>query len=148
MPTDPALFDEERTMVTMSLGDHIEDLRHHLIWALLGLFAGVVVTLIPPLNLGRLVVRQLQEPAQRSLVAFHARQATERAARRRGRGLVIRRSPRGYRLERLLDAIRQVFPSCPLRHPTALEGRYVELPQELRDSGLHRGLRTRPRTKR
>ena len=27
MRTDTALFDEERTMVTMSFGDHIEELR-------------------------------------------------------------------------------------------------------------------------
>ena len=67
MPTDQGLFAEERSMVTMSFGDHIEELRRHLILALLGLFVGIVVTLIPPLNLGRRVVRQMQEPAQRTL---------------------------------------------------------------------------------
>ena len=70
MLTEQGLFDEERTMVTMSFGDHIEELRHHLILALLGLCAGVVFTLAPPLNLGRLVVRQLQEPAQRALATL------------------------------------------------------------------------------
>ena len=54
-------------MVAMSFGDHIEELRRHLILALLGLFVGIVVTLIPPLDLGRRVVRQMQEPAQRTL---------------------------------------------------------------------------------
>ena len=42
MPTEQGLFDEERTMATMNFGDHIEELRHHLILALLGLLAGVV----------------------------------------------------------------------------------------------------------
>ena len=36
MRTDLSLFDEERTMVTMSLGDHIEELRRRLILALSG----------------------------------------------------------------------------------------------------------------
>ena len=80
MRTNVSLFDEERTMVTMSFGDHIEELRRRLIRALLGLFAGMILTLIPPLNLGRLIVHQLQEPAQRTLVAFHAEQASKRAA--------------------------------------------------------------------
>ena len=71
-------------MVTMSLGDHIEELRRHLVLALLGLVVGVVVTLIPPLNLGRQVVRQMQEPAQRTLARF-LRQADRGKSRgRRG----------------------------------------------------------------
>ena len=80
MPTDQSLFAEERSMVAMSLGDHIEELRRHLILALLGLFVGIVVTLIPPLNLGRRVVRQMEEPAQRTLGAF-LRQAGAREGR-------------------------------------------------------------------
>jgi sec-independent protein translocase protein TatC len=135
MLNHPALFDEERTMATMSLGEHIEDLRHHLIWALIGLFAGVVVTLIPPLNLGRLVVRQLQEPAQRSLVAFHARQATERAAAAEVAGSY---TPIRARIpaRAFADAIRQLYPDLPPPSSDALAGKFVELPQELRDSGL------------
>ena len=40
MPTDQGLFAEERSMVAMSLGDHLEELRRHLTLALLGLFNG------------------------------------------------------------------------------------------------------------
>ncbi len=62
MRTIQDLFTEERSMVTMSLGDHIEELRRRLALALLGLVVGVVVTLIPPVNLGRQVVQQIQAP--------------------------------------------------------------------------------------
>ena len=93
MPNDQALFDEERSMVTMSFGDHIEDLRRHLILALLGLFAGVVVTLIPPVNLGRLVVQRLQEPAQRTLIAF-SRQAGDGTGRGGRRSWFLHACPR------------------------------------------------------
>jgi sec-independent protein translocase protein TatC len=135
MPTDQALFDEERSMVTMSFGDHIEDLRRHLIRALLGLFAGVIVTLIPPLNLGRLVVQELQEPAQRTLAAFHARHATERAAAADVAGSYTP-IPARIPAQAFAHAIRQVFPDLPSRTSNSLERRYVELPQELRSSDL------------
>jgi sec-independent protein translocase protein TatC len=139
MPTDQALFAEERSMVTMSLGEHIEDLRRHLILALLGLFAGIVVTLIPPVYLGRLVVQRLQEPAQRTLVAFHAKQAMERAAAADASGsftAVRARIP----AQAFAEAVRQVFPELTAPSSGALEGRFVELPQELGDSSLIAGI--------
>jgi sec-independent protein translocase protein TatC len=139
MPTDQALFDEERKMVTMSFGDHIEDLRRHLIRALLGLFTGVVVTLLPPLNLGRLVVHELQEPAQRTLVAFHARQATERARAADLAGSYTS-VPTRISAQAFAHAIHQVLPGLPTPTSNSLEGRYVELPQELRSSNLIVGM--------
>ncbi len=65
MPTDKDLFDEEQQMVTMSFGDHIEELRARLILALMGLAVGVVVTFIPGLNLGKRIMSKMEEPAQR-----------------------------------------------------------------------------------
>jgi sec-independent protein translocase protein TatC len=135
MPTDQGLFVEERSMVAMSLGDHIEELRRHLILALLGLFVGVVVTLIPPLFLGREVVRQMQEPAQRTLAAFYAKQAAERAAAAEVAGSstpILTRIP----AEAFARAIREVFPELPAPPADALKDRSIELPQELRDSDL------------
>ncbi len=135
MPTNQDLFVEERSMVTMSLGDHLEALRRHLILALLGLFVGIVVTLIPPLNLGRQVVRQMQEPAQRTLGDFNAKQANERAAAAAAAGSytpVVTRIP----AEAFARAVRQVFPALAAPPADALKARYVELPQEFNDSGL------------
>jgi sec-independent protein translocase protein TatC len=133
MPTNRDLFVEERSMVTMSFGDHIEELRRRLILALIGLFVGVVVALIPPLNLGRQVVGQMQGPAQRILGDFNARQAHERAAAADGSY-----SPISTRIpvEAFARAVRKVFPELPAPPADALQDGYVELPQELDDSGL------------
>ena len=80
MPTDKDLFEEEQQMVAMSFGDHIEELRIRLILALLGLAVGVVLTFIPPLNLGMRVMRQMQDPAQEALDVFYKERAAVRAA--------------------------------------------------------------------
>ena len=45
-------------MVTMSFGEHIEELRVRLILALIGLVVGRDLTFIPPLNLGQRVMKQ------------------------------------------------------------------------------------------
>ena len=135
MPTNGDLLVEERSMVTMSFGDHIEELRRRLILALLGLFVGVVVTLIPPLNLGREIVRQMQEPAQRTLGAFNANRAHAKAA-----SAAVARSytpvPTRIPAEAFARAVREVFPDLPAAPSENLKDRYVDLPQELNDSAL------------
>ncbi|WP_406696956.1 twin-arginine translocase subunit TatC [Singulisphaera sp. Ch08] len=135
MPTEQDLFAEERSMVAMSLGDHIEELRRHLILALLGLVAGIVVTVIPPLNLGRQVVRQMQEPAQRTLSTFYAEQALQKAAAAEAVGSYTS-IPTRIPADVFARAVRQVFPDLPARQTAPLKIRYVELPLELKDSGL------------
>ena len=60
MPTDRDLFDEEQTMVAMSFGDHIEELRARLILGLAGLMVGVLITFVPPLNLGKRVMVKIK----------------------------------------------------------------------------------------
>jgi sec-independent protein translocase protein TatC len=124
MRTEPDLFTEEQSMVTMSLGDHIEELRRRLALALLGLVVGVVVTLIPPLNLGRQVVRQMQEPAQRTLGAFYAKQTAERAAAADEAGTYTT-IPARISADAVARAARQFFPDWPAPSVDALEGRYV-----------------------
>lgn len=79
MPTDRDLFAEERAMPTMSFGEHIEDLRRHLILALLALAGGLLITFIPGLNLGQRVMLKMQEPAQKALDEFYAHAAERRA---------------------------------------------------------------------
>lgn len=79
MVTDRDLFQEEKAMVSMSFGEHIEDLRRHLILGLLGLAVGVVLAFVPPINLGWRVMRMMEEPAQRALNRFSDEQAEKRA---------------------------------------------------------------------
>src|SRR4051794_16860570 len=79
MPTDKDLFQEEQQMVTMSFGDHIEELRVRLILGLLGLMVGVVVTFIPPLNLGKQIMTKMEEPARGALRKFYGGRPHPRA---------------------------------------------------------------------
>ena len=46
-------------MATMSFGEHIEELRVRLILALIGLFVGVFVVFIPPLDIGYRVMKKM-----------------------------------------------------------------------------------------
>jgi sec-independent protein translocase protein TatC len=135
MRTEQDLFTEDQSMVTMSLGDHIEELRRRLALALLGLVVGIVVTLIPPLNLGRQVVRQMQEPAQRTLSAFYAKQTAEKAAAADEAGTYTP-IPARMSADAFARAARQVFPDLRAPSVDALQGRNVVLPLELKDSRL------------
>jgi sec-independent protein translocase protein TatC len=129
MRTQQDLFAEERSMAAMSLGDHIEELRRRLILALLGLVVGVIVTLTPPLNLGRMVVRRMEEPAQRVLAVFYADDREARIASSESAGSYKRVSTR-IPIGAFAQAVRQVFPDLPAPAIDALQARYVELPQE------------------
>ncbi len=79
MPTDKDLFAEEQTMVSMSFGDHIEDLRYRLILALGGLFLGLIITFVPiPLlgeSIGMYVFDTMERPARQTLNKFYEDQA-------------------------------------------------------------------------
>src|SRR4051794_37467165 len=79
MPTDRDLFTEEQSMVSMSFGDHIEELRARMILALLGLMVGVIATFIPGLNLGQRILKKMQEPAQAALNDFYSDRAKPRS---------------------------------------------------------------------
>jgi len=84
MRTEKDLFAEEQTMVSMSFGDHIEDLRYRLILALLGLFVGLIVTFIPlPVfgqSIGMYVFDTMERPARITLNDFYANQAKTQSA--------------------------------------------------------------------
>src|SRR3954447_22386812 len=85
MPNDRDLFAEEQSMVSMSFGDHIEELRARLILGLLGLMVGVVLTFIPGVNLGQRIMKKMQEPAQAALDKFYTNQANKRAEEARAK---------------------------------------------------------------
>ncbi len=79
MANDKDLFTEEQSMVSMSFGDHIEDLRYRLILALVGLFVGLIVTFVPiPLmgeSIGMYVFGAMERPAKITLDQFYLDQA-------------------------------------------------------------------------
>jgi sec-independent protein translocase protein TatC len=129
-PTDDDLFREEQTMPTMSFGDHIEDLRRHLILAILGLVVGVALCFIPPLSLGARVMRQLQEPAQDQLDQFYTARAAERAKQAQEQQAYTDFSE--FRVDKaaLVSALSEVLPETlkgQLPAPDALKGQTVKL---------------------
>src|SRR3954453_13773704 len=79
MPNDRDLFVEEQQMSTMSFGEHIEELRVRLILALIGLFGGVIVAFIPPLDLGWRVMQSMQGPAKTALERFYRNEYAKKA---------------------------------------------------------------------
>ena len=79
MPSDRDLFTEEQQMATMSFGEHIEELRVRLILALIGLFVGVLVAFIPPLDLGWRVMKSMEEPAAGALERFYRNEYDKKA---------------------------------------------------------------------
>ena len=80
MPSDRDLFVEEQKMVTMSFGEHLEELRVRLILALIGLFAGVLIVFIPPLDLGKRVMEQMEAPAKVALTHFYENEYEKKKA--------------------------------------------------------------------
>jgi sec-independent protein translocase protein TatC len=122
------LFAEEQTMPAMSFGEHIEDLRRHLVYALLGLAVGVIITFIPPMSLGARVLRQIQDPAQRTLNRFYGDRATERALAADAAKEMTAPADCKIALADLAEALRAILPDTTVAPKEALEGREITLP--------------------
>lgn len=129
MPNDRDLFQEEQTMVAMSFGDHIEDLRKHLVRALLGLFVGVVITFIPPLDLGQRVMRKMQDPAQKALDEFYSGRAIQRA---KAAALEGAKSPMTIVLAAgdFVEQLRKIAPELNLPAEESLKGQTITFKAE------------------
>lgn len=133
-PTDDDLFAEERSMPTMSFGDHIEDLRKHLILAVLGLVVGVTLSFIPicpPWNLscclGGLVLREMQDPAQRVLDRFKKESAEKRAAAAQARQEFTPPSEFKVEATQIASLLREVAPELKVLPDSALKGHKITL---------------------
>lgn len=121
MPTDYDLFAEEQTMATMSFGEHIEELRLRLILALLGLFVGVVVVFLPPLDIAWRVMRSMESPAKEALDDFYHNEYAKKA---REAALAQARTPAvkaHISRAELAAAISELFPKLPAPNLEGLE---------------------------
>jgi sec-independent protein translocase protein TatC len=136
MPTDKDLFDEEKTMVTMSFGEHIEELRTRLILALSGLMVGVIATFIPGLNLGQRIMTKMQEPAQVALKAFYAEDAKERAAKADEAGTLSPVSKAIIPADEFLAELGKLAPGLNLPGAETLKGKTVSFPVQFRQAGI------------
>jgi sec-independent protein translocase protein TatC len=127
-PTEDDLFAEEQAMPSMSFGDHLEELRARIILALIGLAVGVALTFIPPLNLGQLIFKQMQDPAQDALERFR----TAEAAKRAKEADELRRETEPFVVTivatDLAKAMRELDPGWESPAEADLAGRIVSLP--------------------
>lgn len=127
-PSDDDLFHEEEEMATMSFGDHLEELRIRLVLALMGLAVGVVLALVPPTNLGRNVLRQLSDPAQKALEKFKSQQADERAAEAAREKLLTPVQTTIIPADEFVKEILKLMPDMKLPSPETLKGKEITLP--------------------
>ncbi len=134
MPTDQDLFAEEQSMVTMSFGEHIEELRVRLILAQLGLVAGVIIVFLPPLDIAWHVMKSMEAPAKQALNDFYkgeyARKA-EVAREEKARTPVVQAH---VPADRFLEQMVTLFPGLPHPDPASLKGQSIELPFQFESS--------------
>ena len=148
-PTETDLFSEEQSMRSMSFGDHLEELRSHLILALIGLFAGVMIAFIPPIgwgkysfppmNLGQWVMRKMQEPAQVALAKFYAEAAQRRAAVADDVKKITEPMTFAIPAKDFDKKIRELYPDLKKPSDEALVGN-VELAMAIRESDFIKGV--------
>jgi sec-independent protein translocase protein TatC len=140
MPDDKDLFAEEQSMVTMSFGDHIEELRVRLILALLGLFVGVLIVFVPPLNIGWQVMTKMEQPAKVALDEFYTAEYKKKAEKAEAE----KAAGRGFspRLEGVVEAdgliaeLRKIAPKLELPEPESLKGTTLKLSMQFFEAGV------------
>jgi sec-independent protein translocase protein TatC len=129
-PTEQDLFAEEQAMPSMSFGEHIEELRVRLILGLMGLAVGVVITFIPPLDLGRRIMSRMQAPAQASLDRYYTEQAKKRSEEAKAKATVTPVFEVEVPARAWWEAVKKVDPriELPAGSGAALEDQWLTLP--------------------
>jgi sec-independent protein translocase protein TatC len=136
MPSDKDLFSEEESMVAMSFGDHIEELRTRLILALFGLMVGVIITFVPPLNLGKRVITQMQGPATEALSKFYAERSRIRAEAAKKQAALTPTMDAVIAADQFLAALKSVAPKLELPDPSSVKEKTVTLPLRIDESSM------------
>lgn len=127
MPPERDLFTEETSMVTMSFGDHIEELRIRLMLALLGLVVGVIITFVPPFYLGKLVMTQMEKPATVALRKFYDEDARRRAEE--AKAVEAKAPPVNVEIDAkdLFKQIKEFAPDAKFPDPETLDGKSIKM---------------------
>jgi len=136
MPSDRDLFVEEQQMATMSFGENLEELRLRLILALIGLFVGVIIVFVPPMDIGKRVMESMEAPAKGALEHFYRDEYAKKALAAE----VAEESSPDLHAEvpavEFFDAIRQVAPNLDLPPAKELEGQSLSFPLQFKLSTL------------
>ena len=136
MANDQDLFAEEQSMVTMSFGEHIEELRVRLILALIGLFVGVLIVFVPPLDIGWRVMKKMEEPAKVALDEFYQPEYEKKTEKARKRKRSARASMRWSRRMHFISELRKIAPKLELPEPESLKGTMLNLPMQFFEAGM------------
>ncbi|MGO9462904.1 MAG: twin-arginine translocase subunit TatC [Isosphaeraceae bacterium] len=136
MPTEHDLFAEEQTMATMSFGEHIEELRVRLILALLGLFVGVIVVFLPPLDIGKRVMKSMEAPASAALDDFYRSEYDKKRQQAEAAKALTPTLQATIPADVLVTEFAKIAPDLHLPDPATLEGQSLNLPLEFQQSGI------------
>ncbi len=123
-------------MKTMSFGEHIEELRVRLILALIGLFVGMLVVFIPPLDIGWRVMKKMEEPAKVALDEFYKfeyAKKTEKAVQEKALSPKIDVM---VEADALISELQKIAPKLELPDPLSLKGAKLNLPMQFFEAGL------------
>ncbi len=136
MNSEQDLFTEEQSMVTMSFGEHIEELRLRLILALLGLLAGVVVVFIPPLDIASHVMRSMEAPAKAALDAFYKQEYEKKREKAELEKTVTQPILAEIPADSFVAELKKIAPDLKLPESGVLTGQTMSLPLTFFTSGF------------
>ena len=128
MSTDQDLFAEEQSMVTMSFGDHIEELRVRLILAILGLLVGVVVVFLPPLDIASRVMRSMEAPAKDVLDSFYKQEYAKKSKEAEEAGTVTPTLQAKIPADRFVAELKKLAPELKLPDSATLLDKTLDVP--------------------
>jgi len=138
MPHDQDLFAEEKDMVTMSFGDHIEELRIRLVFALLALAVGMLITFIPPLYIGRYVLTTMEEPARAALKKFYGERYNDRIKEADEKNAETPTLDAMIEADKFVEGLKKIAPNLSLPRPEELKGKTFGFPVRYFQKGMIR----------
>ncbi len=136
MASDRDLFAEEQTMVTMSFGEHIEELRVRLILALIGLGVGVLIAFIPYMDLGWRVMKSMEAPAADALERFYRNEYDKKARLAEQSQEVSPTLQAMIPADSFVKALKEVAPDLPTPPAEQLAGKTINFPLRYNQSTL------------
>ncbi|APW59453.1 Sec-independent protein translocase protein TatCy [Paludisphaera borealis] len=123
-------------MVTMSFGEHLEELRVRLILALIGLFVGALIVFIPPMDIGKRVMEQMQAPAKGALEKFYRNEYDKKVAAAEAAKAVSPEVQVQLPAETFFAAIKKAAPKLDLPPSEELKGVELTFPLRFDQPGM------------
>jgi sec-independent protein translocase protein TatC len=136
MPKDQDLFAEEQSMATMSFGEHIEELRVRLILALIGLFVGVLIVFVPPLDIGWRVMKKMEEPAKVALDEFYKAEYQKKRDKAEQEKAISPHLQAVVEADAFVAELRRIAPALELPQADSLKGQSFVMPIQFVSTGI------------